>query len=75
MRAYEAGDYGRADALFGAFAREFPNDSRTEDALFLKAYARARRGDREGASRAASEYLKRYPQGFRSPEAKRLVLP
>lgn len=75
MKTYEAGDYGRADALFGAFAGEFPNDARAEDALFLRADARARRGDREGASRAASEYLKRYPNGFRSAEARRLVVP
>lgn len=75
MKTYEAGDYGRADALFEAFAREFPGDARAEDALFLRADARARRGDRDGASRAASEYLKRYPSGFRRAEAQRLVVP
>jgi ferric-dicitrate binding protein FerR (iron transport regulator) len=75
MKTYEAGDYGRADVLFESFAREFPNDSRAEDALFLRADARARRGDREGASRAAADYLKRYPNGFRRAEAQRLVIP
>lgn len=73
MRAFDAGDYGRADALFGAFARDFPSDSRTEDALFLRATSRARRGDSVGARDAAREYLRRYPSGFRAPEAKRLV--
>ncbi|MFO0642102.1 MAG: FecR domain-containing protein [Polyangiaceae bacterium] len=73
MRAFDAGDYGRADALFGAFARDFPSDSRTEDALFLRATSRARRGDSAGARDAAREYLRRYPSGFRAPEAKRLV--
>ena len=75
MKTYEAGDYGRADSLFESFAREFPNDSRAEDALFLRADARARRGDREGARRAAADYLKRYPNGFRRAEAQRLTDP
>lgn len=75
LGAKRAGDYGRADALFESFAREFPNDSRAEDALFLRADARARRGDREGARRAAADYLKRYPNGFRRAEAQRLTGP
>lgn len=75
MRAFDAGDYGRADALFGGFARDFPSDSRTEDALFLRATARARRGDNAGAREAAKEYLRRYPSGFRAPEASRLASP
>jgi hypothetical protein len=73
MSAFAAGDYGRADALFAAFAREFPSDSRLEDAAFLRADARARRGDAAGAAALARDYLKRYPSGLRRPDAERLV--
>jgi hypothetical protein len=73
MSAFRAGDYGHAEALFAAFAREFPSDSRLEDAAFLRADARARRGDAAGASALARDYLKRYPNGLRRPDAERLV--
>lgn len=69
MAAFSAGDYSRADRLFAAFVREFPSDARAEDATFLRAEARARRGDKAGAEAAAQEYLKAYPKGLRRPEA------
>jgi TolA-binding protein len=73
VAAFHAGDYGRADALMSAFMREFPRDARAEDAAFLRADARARRGDWTGAAAAAREYLARYPSGLRRPEAERLT--
>ena len=73
MTAFSAGDFARADALFGAFGREFPGDARAEDALFLRARARARLGDVAGAAALAREYLARYPSGLRRPEAARLA--
>jgi hypothetical protein len=71
--AFGAGDYGRADGLFGAFARDFPNDSRAEDAAFLCADARAKRGDKVGAAAGARAYLRAYPNGLRRPAAERLA--
>jgi hypothetical protein len=73
MGAFSGGDYGRADALFVAFVRDFPRDGRAEDAMFLRADARARRGDAGGAAAAAREYLRAFPRGLRRPEAERLA--
>jgi hypothetical protein len=73
MTAFSDGDYGRAEQLFSRFARRHPTDSRVEDALFLRAVARARRGDRPGARALALEYLQRFPSGLRRAEAARLA--
>lgn len=73
MRAYSAGDYGEAERLLAAFVREYPDDSRSEDAMFLIADARTRRGDTAGARAAAADYLRRYPSGLRAPAARRLA--
>lgn len=73
VAAFGAGDYGRADSLFGAFARDFASDSRAEDASFLRADARARRGDKAGAAAVARVYIQAYPNGLRRPEAERLA--
>ncbi|MEO7036779.1 MAG: FecR family protein [Polyangiaceae bacterium] len=73
VAAFGAGDYGRADALFGAFARDFPNDSRAEDAAFVRADARAQRGDKAGAAAGARAYLRAYPSGLRHPAAESLA--
>ena len=73
MAAFSDGDYGRAEQLFSRFARRHPTDSRVEDALFLSAVARARRGDRPGARALAMEYLRRFPDGLRRAEAARLA--
>lgn len=75
MGAFNAGDYGEADRLFVAYARDFPDDTRSEDALFLVADARARRGDMAGAREAANVYLLRYPTGLRAPAAARFAAP
>ena len=73
VAAFRAGDYGRADSLFGAFCKDFPTDARAEDAAFLRADARARRGDTDGAAVAARDYLQHFPMGLRRPEAQRLA--
>ncbi len=73
VAAFGAGDYGRAEALFGVFARDFSTDSRAEDATFLCADARARRGDKAGAAAGARAYLRAYPNGLRRPAAERLA--
>jgi hypothetical protein len=73
MRAFNAGDHGAAERLFDAFVRDFPGDSRAEDAMFLVADSRARRGDGAGAREAARAYLRRFPAGLRAPAAARLA--
>jgi TolA-binding protein len=73
MSAFNAGDYGEADRLFVAFVHDFPSDTRAEDAMFLLADARARRGDPRAARDAARDYLRRFPSDLRAPAAARLA--
>lgn len=73
MAAFSDGDLGRAEKLLLAFERRHPGDARVEDAAYLRAVARARRGDREGARELAREYLRRYPNGLRGREAEKLA--
>jgi TolA-binding protein len=73
MRAYLTGDFATAEARFDAFCIDDAEDARAEDAAFLRADARAKRGDLQGARAAARSYLKRYPNGLRRPEAERLA--
>lgn len=73
MGAFTSGDDARADQLFAAFVRDFPRDGRAEDATFLRAKARARRGDNAGAAAIARDYLRAFPRGLRRPEMERLA--
>jgi hypothetical protein len=75
MAAFGAGDYGQAERLFQDFERRHAEDARQEDSTFLRAVARARRGDAAGARAIARQYLERYPNGLRAPEAERLARP
>jgi hypothetical protein len=75
MAAFGAGDYGQAERLFHDFERRHAEDARQEDSTFLRAVARARRGDAAGARATARQYLERYPNGLRAPEAERLARP
>jgi hypothetical protein len=43
-----------------------------EDTAYLRLVALLREGRREEAARAASDYLRRFPRGFRRPEVERL---
>lgn len=73
MSAFSAGDFGKAERLFIAFERAHPADGRVEDATYLRAVARARRGDAAAARAIARDYLRRYPTGLRRAEAERLL--
>jgi len=73
MSAFTAGDFGKAERLFAAFERAHPADARVEDATYLRAVARARRGDLGAARAIARDYLRRYPNGLRRAEAERLL--
>lgn len=72
IAAFRAGRYRDADRLLQAFASKNPTDPRVEDAAFLRAVAHSRLGDTSGAAALARDYLGRYPNGLRRPEAEAL---
>jgi TolA-binding protein len=72
MSAFSRGDFATAEQLFRSFETDHPTNGHVEDTLFLRALTRLKRGDDAGAKTLAREYLKRYPTGFRAPEAERL---
>ena len=72
MEALRTGDNRRAAAAFTSFLIEHPRDSRAEDAAYLRVIALQRTGDDEGMQRAAEEYIRRFPAGFRRSEVQRL---
>ncbi|MFO0658538.1 MAG: tetratricopeptide repeat protein [Polyangiaceae bacterium] len=71
MSAFASGDFVRAESLFGSFIKDFPRDSRTEDAAFLQIQCRLRRGDSAGAAMLARAYLQAFPKALRRPEVER----
>jgi hypothetical protein len=73
ISSFVHGSYARADTQLIDFVREFPHDSRCEDASFLSAVARWRMGDASGARTQAQSYLGAYPQGLRRDEAQHIV--
>ncbi len=73
MSAFQAGKYAESDVLFARFLSESPGDARCEDALFLRAVAHARMGDRVGAKALIHAYLAAYPEGLRREEARRFA--
>jgi hypothetical protein len=73
VSAFRTRQFRRAEQLFDVFLSQSPRDPRAEDAWFLKAVARSRAGDRDGASRLALDYLQRFPSGFRRREAEQLA--
>lgn len=73
MATFSRGDFASAEQLFQRFEARHPHSSQVEDSLFLRALSRERRGDTQGARALATEYLRRYPRGFRAAEAGRLV--
>jgi TolA-binding protein len=72
MSAFTGGDNARASSLFDTFLSQHPRDSRAEDAAYLRVLALQRAGNLGATKRAAAEYLKRYPRGFRHAEVEPL---
>jgi hypothetical protein len=52
-----------------------PGDPLVEDAHFLRAVARSRSGDADGAAKLAKEYLRKFPDGLRRREAEKIATP
>jgi outer membrane protein assembly factor BamD (BamD/ComL family) len=73
MAALDRGDNNQAATLFNAFVAAHPRDSRAEDALYLRVIALQRTGNAAATERAASDYLRRYPRGFRKAEIESLA--
>lgn len=72
VATFRRGNYRRAEQMLDRFLSESPRDARVEDAWFMKAVARSRAGDTEGAARLAQAYLDRFPNGLRRREAERI---
>ncbi len=72
--AFSSGAYELAEERFLRFETEHQNDTRVEDAAFLRAICRQRRGDKAGAAREADEYLRKFPDGFRRREAEAILV-
>jgi hypothetical protein len=72
MAALDRGDNTAAADGFARFLRGHPSDPRAEDAAYLCVIALQRSGDRDGTRAAATEYLRRYPAGFRRAEVETL---
>ncbi|RYZ09926.1 MAG: hypothetical protein EOO73_03240 [Myxococcales bacterium] len=73
MGAFNQGEGSRAAKLFAAFLRRYPQDSRAEDAAYLRVLAHQRSGDVGATGSAARDYLARYPRGFRRAEVEALL--
>jgi FecR protein/Putative zinc-finger len=73
LAALDRGDNSQAATLFGAFAASHALDSRAEDAAYLRVLALQRTGQQSAMQRAAGDYLRRYPRGFRRAEVESLA--
>jgi hypothetical protein len=66
--ALDRGEYRASADAFAAFLQKHPDDSRAEDASYMRVIALHRSGDAAATRTAAAEYLSRYPAGFRRAE-------
>jgi len=73
MAAFSLGSYAEADERFAEFVARFPEDSRDEDAAFLRTVIAIRRGDPSAAVARARAYLRRFPDGLRRREMERML--
>ena len=73
MSLFKGGNNERAAAHFATFLVEHPRDARAEDAAYLRVLALQRAGNSSAVKQAASEYLNRYPRGFRRAEVEPLA--
>jgi hypothetical protein len=72
MSLLDAGANRRAAAGFASFVEAHPGDPRAEDAAYLLVIALQRSGSEDDARRAAQDYLRRFPAGFRRAEVEKL---
>jgi hypothetical protein len=72
LSTLNAGDHAGAARSFTSFLSDHPRDGRIEDAAYLRVIAYHRSGDQSATARAASDYLRRFPNGFRRTEVEAL---
>ena len=72
VSALNSGNDAAAAALFASFLLDHPSNPRIEDAAYLRVLALHRSGNQSATERAAGEYLRRFPHGFRRTEVKAL---
>jgi hypothetical protein len=72
VRLFDSDDDCSAASGFLQFASQHPNDSRAEDASYLRVIALHRCGSNDEMKEAARAYLNVYPKGFRRAEVERL---
>jgi hypothetical protein len=72
MALLDAGANRRAAARFASFVDAHPRDPRAEDAAYALVIALQRSGSEDDAKRAAQDYLRRFPAGFRRAEVEKL---
>jgi hypothetical protein len=73
VAAFRSANYRKAEQMLDRFLEESPRDARIEDAWFMKAVARSRTGDTDGAAQLARAYLLRFPNGLRRLEAEKIA--
>jgi hypothetical protein len=73
LAALNAGNHQAAAAAFAGFVAKHPRDPRVEDATYLRIIALQRSGDTSAMQDAASDYLRRFPKGFRRAEVEGLL--
>jgi hypothetical protein len=73
VAALERGDNGEAALRFERFIEQHPEDTRAEDAAYLRVLALQRAGDVATLRAAAQQYLSRFPAGFRRKDVERLA--
>jgi len=72
MAVLDVGANREAAAAFASFLVRHPRDPRAEDAAYLRVIALQRCAAEGDMRRAAAEYLRLYPAGFRRAEVERL---
>lgn len=72
MAVLDVGANREAAAAFASFLVRYPRDARAEDAAYLRVIALQRCGADTDMRRAAGEYLRLYPAGFRRVEVEKL---
>ena len=72
VAALDVGANREAAATLARFLARHPRDPRAEDAAYLRVIALQRGGSAEETSRAAQDYLRLFPAGFRRAEIEKL---
>ncbi|HEX6272451.1 MAG TPA: FecR domain-containing protein [Polyangiaceae bacterium] len=73
VASYNRGSHAEAAVLLARFLARYPGDARGEDASYLRVLAFRKIGDEASRRRAAADYLRRYPSGFRRSEVEALL--